>query len=164
MSKNFDFETFWFLDLAVTGMAVLLFLVAGFLLRRHAAATQRKRPIASPMGGRLLKSFRPWRLRQFEHIAHGLLSDVGGVIVEGAHRNSEARALLPIVTEVRRFGESLMKSRRPLGTLLAPMREARLASLVRDLGRVESLLRELPRSSLTLEDVLAGRFETESWT
>ena len=97
-------------------------------------------------------------------MAQGLLSDVGGIIVEGPHRHLEARALLPIVSEVRRFGETLVKSRRSLVVLLAPAREARLAPLVRDLSRVETLLRELPRSSLTLEDVLAGRFETENWT
>jgi hypothetical protein len=164
MGKLFDLETFWLLDLAATGAATALFLAAGILLRRHAAVAHCSRPIALPTGSRLLKSLRPRRLRPVEAMAQGLLTDVGGILVEGPHRHPEARALLPIVSEVRRFGETLVKSRRFLVTLLAPAREARLAPLVRDLSRVEMLLRELPRSRLTLEDVLAGRFETENWT
>jgi len=149
----------WLVDVAVTLSALALFLTAGLALRRFAAARGRSRPISAPMGRRLLRSLRPARLRQFESMANDVLRDVGGVIVEGPHRNSEARALLPIVAEVRRFGEGLQRAQPRLGKMLWPLREARLAPLVRDLGRVEGLLRELPRSRLSLEDVLEGRFE-----
>ena len=152
-------EWMWLVDLGATLSALALFLTAGLALRRVAAARGRSRPISAPLGRRLMRSLRPARLRQFESMANDVLRDVGSVIVDGPHRHSEARALLPMVAEVRRYGEGLQKGRPRLSKVLWPLREARLAPLVRDLGRVEGLLRELPRSRLTLEDVLAGRFE-----
>jgi hypothetical protein len=145
--------------LTVTLSAAGLLVKAGLMLRRFEAARNRGRPIASPTGSSALRSLRPSRLRQFEVMAQGVLRDVGSALIEAPCQAPEVRSLLPIVCEVRRHGEVLLRTRGPFGRLLWPAREWRLAPLVRDLARIEDVLRALPRSRLTLEDVLAGRFD-----
>ena len=159
-----DANMTWMVDLAVTGSAQLLLLIAGLRLRRYAAANRASRPIAESFGDRLLRRSRPRRLRQFEGIAASVLRDASALLSQEPLPNGEARAFLPIVAEVRVRGEVLLKRRRRFVRLLSPARESRLAPLVRDLARIETALRELPRSRLSLDDVLAGRFDLNSGT
>ena len=150
------------LDLGATFLAGTLLTIAGLKLRRYFAARSRNRRIDEPLGAEWLRRSRPTRMKQFEGMAHSVLTDVGGLVVEGVSRVPDARAMLPLVVEVKRHGQFLLGAQSSWHYLFAPSREWRLDSLVKDLGRLEELLRNLPRSELTLEDVLAGRFENLS--
>lgn len=148
----------WHGDAALTATA-LLFCVGGLALWRVAAA-RRGRPLhRSPL--RDLKTRLPhWKYRHFEEIARTVLEDARNAMEDAeTGAASTARSLLPLVAETRKQGEILLGKSGILAAFIARVHYSRLNPLVEHLERTEKELKALPRSTLTLDDVLQGRFE-----
>lgn len=147
------------LEMACTLLAALFFALVGFRLRRYAGTIKRNRPMNECLPIVLAKRTRPCRVKHFLNVATGVLQDAHGSLLDGVREPASARALIPIVADVRQHGERLLASQAAIHWVLAPLYEPRLAPLVRELIALEGLLKSLPRPQLSLEDVLAGNFE-----
>jgi hypothetical protein len=158
LEENTSTHMFW-LDFLGSGVACILLVIAGLMLRRYIAARKRHRPIVEMLGKEWFQASRFSKLKHFDAMAQSVLKDVGFLVVEHPNQVGEARAMLPIVLEIRKHGENLLQRRRPWMLVICLPWEVRIRPLVKDLERVEDLLRELPRSRLSLEDVLDGHFE-----
>lgn len=154
-----EMPTKMILDLFLTGVALVMFTTMGLALRRYLGATQRKRPLKETLPMHFMRRTRPWKIRQYSVVAEGVLSDVHSVILEKTPRVHEVRAFLPLLIDARRKGEGLLASRSSLHLVLTPWWENRLPPLVRELAALEEVVKSLPKSHLTIEDVLAGKFE-----
>lgn len=109
---------------------------------------------------RFVGGARPLRARRFVDIGGRTVVDVKEMLGEGTDNRLEARVLIPLVADLRRRGDRLVASRGRLSSFVFSKLEFQVSSLHEELIRLEHLLRQLPRSKLTLEDVLAGNFET----
>jgi hypothetical protein len=113
--------------------------------------------------GRGFQKSRPACKRaHFETMALELLRDVSTVVIEKNTTSLEAKAFLPIVSSVRKRGDEIVALPLPKWRFHARRRHKQLKTLVHDLHKVENLLRNIPRPSITLEDVLKGNFEKTS--
>ena len=157
LSSNLPSEVL--VDLCLTSIAVLMFAAMGFALRRYLGATQRNRPLHETLPMQFVKRTRPWKVKQFSLVAQRVLADVHSVILEKAACAQEARAFLPLLVDARRKGEGLMAGRLAYHSVLTPWIENQLPSLVRELAALEEVVKSLPKSHLTIEDVLAGKFD-----
>lgn len=129
-------------------------------LRFHGHKTRKSR--SSKLFYRFVGGTRPVRARRFVDIGDRLIVDVCEMLEETTHR-SEARVLIPLVADLRKRGDRLVASKGKLSELVFSKLEKRVESLHQELIRLEQLLRALPKSKLTLEDVLAGKFETSAY-
>lgn len=106
----------------------------------------------------LSRSGRYGRLKRFEAIARGVVSDVESALEPPlCHRH--ARSFLPILADVRRHGQALLRQQTKAHRVALPDRERHLAELVRQLFHLESKLKALPKPTVTIEEVLSGKFE-----
>ncbi|MEN9825000.1 MAG: hypothetical protein RI953_745 [Pseudomonadota bacterium] len=101
---------------------------------------------------------RSGRLNRFENIARVVLSDVEAALQPPlCHRH--ARSFLPIIADVRKRGQTLLSQQTYAHRVTSPVREKALADLVMRIFNLESQLKALPKPSVTIEEVLSGKFE-----
>ena len=106
----------------------------------------------------LTRSGRASRLKRFENIARGVLCDVESALQPPlCHRH--ARSFLPILSDVRRRGQVLLQQQTTAHRVASPKREKTLAELVIRLFTLESELKALPKPTVTIEEVLSGKFD-----
>lgn len=106
----------------------------------------------------LTRSGRASRLKRFENIARGVVCDVESALQPPlCHRH--ARSFLPILSDVRRRGQVLLQQQTTAHRVASPEREKTLAELVMRLFTLESTLKALPKPTVTIEEVLSGKFE-----
>lgn len=106
----------------------------------------------------LTRAGRGSRVKKFETIAHGVVSDVEAAL-QPPLCNRHARSFLPILSDVRRHGQRLLQQQTTAHRVASPDRERNLADLVMQLFTLESKLKSLPKPSVTIEEVLSGKFE-----
>jgi hypothetical protein len=146
----------------ITAMAIVAFLTLGAALRRHAARQTSGHFTADPIVQEVLKKTRRHKLQAFQIMAREVIEDVTALMSDET-RVDEARALKALVTAARKKGESLVASRQ-IHHAYWRQSESALFATVEKLWALENQLGALPRSSLTLEDVLAGRFPNSTMT
>lgn len=99
------------------------------------------------------------RARRFLEVGSRIADDANEMMSESETPNSSARVLIPLVVDARRKGDRLLASSSRFQQIFAPRLEKNVVLLHKELKALESKLRSLPRSTLTLEDVLAGQFD-----
>lgn len=107
---------------------------------------------------RFKRAGRGNRIRQFEQIAFGVVSDVESALYPPLC-SRHARSFLPILSDVHRRGQLLLNQQTGAHRVSAPDRERQLRCLVDKLGQLESRLKALPKPNVTVEEVLLGKFE-----
>jgi hypothetical protein len=106
----------------------------------------------------LTRTGRSGRLNRFENIARGVVCDVEAAL-QPPHCHKHARSFLPILSDVRRHGQVLLQQQTTAHRVAYPQRERQLSELVMRLFILESQLKALPKPSVTIEEVLSGKFE-----
>jgi hypothetical protein len=71
----------------------------------------------------------------------------------------QLNTLLPLVSDARMLGERLLSQRRRHHLLFGRSLERQIELTIYELLELENRLRSIPRAFVTLEDVVAGRFE-----
>ena len=158
-------EAYAFLDLALTLLAQALCIAALIRLRSLKPSKFHKPVSTKAMRGKINSFNRPTKplrailkAREFEKMSRIVISDTSHALLEGDQFASEAKALLPIILEIRKHGENLIETQSRTQMLL-PGTKVRMKLLVKDLKSLEALLKETPKRTLSLEDVLLGNFE-----
>lgn len=101
---------------------------------------------------------RTGRLNRFENIARVVVSDVEAALQPPlCHRH--ARSFLPILADVRKRGQTLLSQQTYAHRVTSPVREKALSELVMQLFNLEGQLKALPKPTVTIEEVLSGKFE-----
>jgi hypothetical protein len=145
-----------FVGATMTGFSV----VFGILFWRSFSVKTNKLSAGSP--SRLVMSLartgRGYRLNRFETVARGVLSDVEDAMQPPVcYRH--ARSFLPLLSDVLKHGQILLRQQTMAHRVAYPDREEQLSLLVTHLFTLESKLRSLPKQTISIEDVLAGKFE-----
>jgi hypothetical protein len=148
----------------LSGLAALaLCWAGGAFIKDLRQRRSKKSPSIVRAARRLRVGFRSVQVRHFRQIANQVADDAREMLAMPGRvcrvDQYEARTMIPLVTEARRFGESLLASRRRWHTFIAPRVESQVEVAILDLIEVESRLKAIPRSIITIEDVFAGRFE-----
>lgn len=141
---------------AVTGCIVVytMLVLQGV---RHASQKHRQDSWKRSFGA-LTRAGRGRRLQRFQTIARDVVTDVEAALQPPlCHRH--ARSFLPILADVRKRGQSLLQQQTTAHRVTSPDRERDLAQLVMRLFVLESQLKSLPKPSVTIEEVLSGKFE-----
>lgn len=111
----------------------------------------------------LLFRLRTLRIRHFQQIAAQVMSDsfqaLGSSKTLCLVNNYEARTMIPLVSDARKLGERLLAQRRRYHLLFGRSLERQIELTIYELIELETRLRSIPRAFVTLEDVVAGRFE-----
>lgn len=103
---------------------------------------------------RLGKSLR------FQRVASQVIADAHDLLRD-SEKSYEARAFIPIVCDVRKYGEFLRSRRNFYHKCLAPRMEKNLERILRELAFLERELRALPRPGLSVEDILGSQPEQQ---
>jgi hypothetical protein len=140
----------------VTMLAIAAFISLGTVLRRHARNKGRTQPAVASLAVRLWKSTRIHKVHAFLTMADNVIQDVT-FLMSHHRRVDEARAMRSLISDARKKGEHLLATR-VFYHAYWPRSEVALANAVAQLTALEERVGALPRSQLTLEDVLAGRF------
>jgi hypothetical protein len=118
-------------------------------------------PVARFLNPRkLLRKSRRYQIRTYKRLALSVIKDVNEALECPQSSPQTARALLPLVTDFRKRGEHLLTKRSLCHAFLFPALEKKLEPCVKQLIELERLLKSIPRSTLSLEDVLEGKFDT----
>jgi len=112
-----------------------------------------KRPLQ-----RLIRGGRNSQLKSYCRIATDVMSDVEAAL-EPPSCQKHARSFLPILADVRRRGLILLSQQTGTHRVTAPERERELKSTVDKLINLERKLKSLPKPTVTVEEVLLGKFE-----
>ncbi len=142
-----------------TLLAGIFLITGGLALRRFASISHNKKNVNEPLFKHIFGRSRISKMRQFRSLAKGVLADVEQALYENPEKRHEARALLPLVAEVRKRGELLITNKEFCNLLWKPVKESKLMPLVNDLNHKEQMLRSLPRPKLTIDEILAGKTE-----
>lgn len=148
------------LDAVVTCTTILVFVMLGVYLRRYVASKEMNKYCSESLAKRLLKSTRAYQVQMFQAMASEVILDVTRLINE-QNRHDEARALKTLVFDARKRGEALKATKRFYHAFW-PRTEQSLLITLNKLYDLETRLKAMPRSNLTLDDVLAGRFDNFS--
>lgn len=157
MVEGFSWHWTW------TGMAGTLILFALFCLKNlwQIMASRRlkiqrlrvRRPLQ-----RLVRGGRNSQLKGYCRIASDVLSDVEAAL-EPPSCQKHARSFLPILADCRRRGLVLLSQQTGTHRVTAPERERELKAIVDKLINLERKLKSLPKPTVTVEEVLLGKFE-----
>jgi len=152
-------------ELTLFTLAVFLF-VGMFVfhaLRQRKRGSSGLRVYGRSRMASLVFRFRSLRIRHFQQISAQVMSDSFEVLANSATLclvdNYEARTMLPLVSDARKLGESLLSQRRRRHLLFGRSLERQIELTIYELLELENRLRSIPRAFVTLEDVVAGRFE-----
>ena len=105
-----------------TLLASVFLITGGFALRRFANISHNKKNVNEPMFRQIFGRSRITKMRQFQSLAKGVLADVEQALYENPEKRHEARALLPLVAEVRKRGELLITNQEFCNLLWKPVR------------------------------------------
>jgi hypothetical protein len=154
-------------EVELTLFTLAVFLFVGVLVFR--SLQQRKRRLSGlRVYGKsriasLVFRFRALRIRHFQQISAQVMSDSFELLANSATLclvdNYEARTMLPLVSEARKLGERLLAQRRRRHLLFGRSLERQIELTIYELLELETKLRSIPRAFVTLEDVVAGRFQ-----
>ena len=92
------------------------------------------------------------QVRNFEKLSEMVLKDILDALKTESRSNEQAKALLPLLLDVRKTGEKLLSQQHFYHTVLFPLGENRLKPRVERLIHVEKLLKSLPRQSISCEN------------
>lgn len=123
---------------------------------------QRRSRLMRPFSMGLVFGTRFVKSKRFLELGARIVEDVQDMVGEPSQANAEARVLIPLVADIRRRGDRLIASKTKVNGFVFARLEKRVSLLHTELMTLEKILRALPRSKLTLEDVLAGKFENSS--
>jgi len=98
------------------------------------------------------------RLKRFERIARDVICDIESAL-QPPHCNQHARSFLPILSDAKRRGQLLLGQQSGRHRVGSSERGRELARLVDKLSRLEMRLKALPKPTVTVEEVLLGKFE-----
>lgn len=145
---------------AILGTAIAVATCLASILRQSLFSARIKkdnklfrRPIA-----RLLRGGRTSQLKGFERIATDVICDVESAL-EPPSCQKHARSFLPILCDVRRRGQHLLTQQTGAHRVSSPERERLLQNTVDRLNQLEQKLKALPKPTVTVEEVLLGKFE-----
>lgn len=84
-------------------------------------------------------------LRNFEKLSETVMKDILEALKTENNSHEQARALLPLLLDVRKTGEKLLAQQHFYHTILFPIGERRLKPRIDRLIQIEKLLKSLPR-------------------
>ena len=93
----------------------------------------------------ILFSNRMNSLRNFEKLSETVMKDILEALKTENNSHEQARALLPLLLDVRKTGEKLLAQQHFYHTILFPIGERRLKPRIDRLIQIEKLLKSLPR-------------------
>jgi hypothetical protein len=93
----------------------------------------------------ILFSNRMNSLRNFEKLSETVMKDILEALKTENNSHEQARALLPLLLDVRKTGEKLLAQQHFYHTILFPIGESRLKPRIDRLIQIEKLLKSLPR-------------------
>ncbi len=147
------------LTAVITLVTVGAFVFMGGKLRALVSRTPQGHSRNQNIVQRILKRTRQAQIKSFQRLASDIVCDAN-LVLKRDRAIMEARALSPLVADARKKGEYLLASQQIYHTYFFK-EERKLRSIVEQLASLERCLKALPRSSLTLDDVLAGRFSQD---
>ena len=92
------------------------------------------------------------RVRNFENLSEMVMKDILEALKTENNSHEQAKALLPLLLDIRKTGEKLLSQQHFYHTVLFPLGESRLKPRVERLIHVEKLLKSLPRQSVSCEN------------
>ncbi len=92
------------------------------------------------------------RVRNFEKLSEMVMKDILDALKTENNSHEQAKALLPLLLDIRKTGERLLSQQHFYHTVLFPIGESRLKPRVERLIHVEKLLKSLPRQSVSCEN------------
>ncbi len=92
------------------------------------------------------------RVRNFEKLSEMVMKDILDALKTENNSHEQAKALLPLLLDIRKTGEKLLYQQHFYHTVLFPLGESRLKPRVERLIHVEKLLKSLPRQSVSCEN------------
>ncbi len=96
---------------------------------------------------------RVQRVKNFENLSERILLDILEALKNGENSHEQAIALLPLLLDIRKIGEQLIRQQNFFHTFLFPMLENRLKPRLERLIHVEKLLKSLPRKGSSCENL-----------
>lgn len=152
------------LEAGLSVAAALALLCAGFAL---AAGARRKANKGKGAHAPQLRGFgaglRLAQVRWFRSVASQIVQDAHASLASAGRvcrvDQYEARTMIPLVSEARKMGEGLLATRRKWHVLVAPRTEYQVEHAILDLIELEARLKAIPRAVISIEDVVAGRFD-----
>lgn len=92
------------------------------------------------------------RVRNFEKLSEMVMKDILEALKTENNSHGQAKALLPLLLDIRKTGERLLSQQHFYHTILFPLGESRIKPRVERLIHVEKLLKSLPRQSDSCEN------------
>jgi hypothetical protein len=161
--NGFDDVPLW-IDLALLFSAAIALPPATWAVVREARQrgfSVKMSPVAAAR--RIRFSHRFAQVRHFTLVASRVVEDAESLLRNarclGSIENYEARTMIPLVSEARRTGEVLLARRKRWHVMVSPKFESKIELAILDLIELEARLKAIPRAILSIEDVVAGRFE-----
>ncbi len=145
----------------ITILTAAVFVFLGLRVRDYAAGSFRRHPFGLSIFQEIVKRSRFWQLQCFQRLVREIIRDTDHMLEE-KKTVMETRAMIPLVSDARKKGEHLLATQQFFHTYLS-RNERQLRETVTQLTALDQRLKSLPRSSLSLDDVLAGRFSTEQF-
>ncbi len=91
-------------------------------------------------------------LRNFEKLSEMVMKDILEALKTENNSHEQAKALLPLLLDIRKTGEKLLSQQHFYHTILFPIGESRIKPRIERLIHVEKLLKSLPRQSVSCEN------------
>lgn len=92
------------------------------------------------------------KVRNFDKLSEMVIKDILEALKIENNSHIQAKALLPLLLDIRKTGEKLLSEQQFYHTVLFPSDENRIRSKVERLINVEKLLKSLPRQSVSCEN------------
>ncbi|WP_148696215.1 hypothetical protein [Silvanigrella aquatica] len=93
------------------------------------------------------------KVRNFEKLSEMIMKDILEALKTENNSHEQAKALLPLLLDIRKTGEKLLAQQHFYHTVLFPSGEARIKPRVERLIHVEKLLKSLPRKGVSSENL-----------
>ncbi|MGY3803191.1 hypothetical protein ACWNT8_03890 [Pigmentibacter ruber] len=92
-------------------------------------------------------------IKNFENLSEMISRDILEALRAGNHMHIQAKALLPLLLDVRKTGEKLLSQQHFYHIILFPSGESRIRKKVERLIQIEKLLKSLPKQSISYENI-----------
>ena len=92
-------------------------------------------------------------IKNFENLSEMISCDILEALRAGNHMHIQAKALLPLLLDVRKTGEKLLSQQHFYHIILFPSGESRIRKKVERLIQIEKLLKSLPKQSISYENI-----------
>ncbi len=134
------------LFLILTSIFIVI-LIAYFLISFKKSFYKKNKKIRLMIFNRRIMS-----IRNFENLAEMIMKDILEALKAGNHMHIQAKALLPLLLDVRKTGEKLLSQQHFYHIILFPSGESRIRGKVERLIQIEKLLKSLPKQSVSFEN------------